>query len=233
MSLRLQRGRKGSASEILRKRLDRSLQRDLIANLDCLLPQEARRISANGAGLSRAIGLQGRSIHDVLKDCVRHIKTLHLLASSDIVDLRNRTRTGEDLRLQQSGEIATGNPSFRASAASSQVSDFIPFFPEDVLSDKQAYTRNTLNDPLPRTLTICVAQQHRYISRLLALLTSRSSAPLMHCFKLHCTLTCIDKNLFQLINCLRHVRHGSRMRVSVRYRPSMTGILLRYMVHRV
>ena len=151
MSLRLQRGRKGSASEILRKRLDRSLQRDLIANLDRLLPQEARRISANGAGLSRAIGLQGRSIHDVLKDCVHHIKTLHLPASSDIVDLRNRTRTGEDLRLQQSGEIATGNPSFRASAASSQlesqVSDFIPFFPEDVLSDKQAYTRNTLNDP--------------------------------------------------------------------------------------
>ena len=147
---RLKCGRQGSVSDSHRQSLNRSLQRNLIATLDRMLPPKARCCrSANGAG-TRAIGLHGRSTHDVLRDCIGHIQKLKLLAASDIVDLRNRKRTEEDPRLQQAGEI-TSIPSFRAcfraSAASSQVSNHIPFFPEDFVPDKQVCIRNTLNDP--------------------------------------------------------------------------------------
>ena len=54
----------------------RRRQKVLIEHLDDLLPPDAKRLATtNGAGV-RAIGLSGRSLHNVLHDVVDHLHAL-------------------------------------------------------------------------------------------------------------------------------------------------------------
>ena len=56
----------------------------LIANLDRILPEAARRKAFKGAGM-RSPGIHGRSTLNVIADCVDHIKGLHLEAAAALV----------------------------------------------------------------------------------------------------------------------------------------------------
>ena len=67
------------------KRQQRARQNHLVSVLDSLLPTGARCKPYKGAG-PRSTGLQGRSVLNVLADCVQLIKTAHLQAAALVVD---------------------------------------------------------------------------------------------------------------------------------------------------
>ena len=75
--------------------MERDIRKDLIARLDQALPVGSRSKPFKGAG-PRAIGIQGRSLLNVLRDCIGHVKQLHLNAASHLVDKRTCTRTAND-----------------------------------------------------------------------------------------------------------------------------------------
>ena len=63
-----------------RKRQRRSLQNALVSALDRALPDRARSKAFKGAG-PRSAGIRGRSIFNVLTDCIGWIKQMHLQAA--------------------------------------------------------------------------------------------------------------------------------------------------------
>ena len=75
--------------------MERDIRKDLIARLDQALPVGSRSKPFKGAG-PRAIGIQGRSLLNVLSDCIGHVKHLHLNAASNLVDKRAYTLTAND-----------------------------------------------------------------------------------------------------------------------------------------
>jgi hypothetical protein len=77
------------------KRMEREIRKDLIARLDHAIPVGSRSKQFNGAG-PRAVGIHGRSLLNVLSDCIGHVKHLHLNAASDLVDNRACTCTAND-----------------------------------------------------------------------------------------------------------------------------------------
>ena len=83
------------------KRRQRARQNNKIVELDTLLPEEARSKPFKGAG-PRSTGLRGRSVGNVLADCIRHIKSMHLQAAAARVDAaaaetqQPRQATGRD-----------------------------------------------------------------------------------------------------------------------------------------
>ena len=67
--------------ECWKRKQRRSGQKDLVATLDALLPNGARcKPERSGGGL--ASGLPGRSVLNVLADCVKLIKTAHMHAAA-------------------------------------------------------------------------------------------------------------------------------------------------------
>ena len=75
--------------------MEREIRKDLIARLDQTIPVGSRSKPFKGAG-PRAIGIQGRSLLNVLSDCIGHVKHLHLNAASNLVDKRACTWTSDD-----------------------------------------------------------------------------------------------------------------------------------------
>ena len=77
-----------------RKKLRRIESNLYIATLDRLLPNRARSKVFKGAG-ARSPGIQGRSICNVLTDCIQHLKNIHLEAASALVKRHESERSGE------------------------------------------------------------------------------------------------------------------------------------------
>ena len=94
------------------KRRQRARQNNKIVELDTLLPEEARSKPFKGAG-PRSTGLRGRSVGNVLADCIRHIKSMHLQAAAARVDAaaaetqQPRQATGRD----EGGDTSTRSES--------------------------------------------------------------------------------------------------------------------------
>lgn len=77
-----QTARKSQISKLQRKRKMREERRDLLRNLDSLLPEDARRSNPFKTSGSRACGTSGRSLDNVLYDVVEYIRQERAFHSS-------------------------------------------------------------------------------------------------------------------------------------------------------
>ena len=93
------------------KRQQRARQNQLVATLDSLLPTEARCKPFKGAG-PRSTGLQGRSVLNVLADCVQLIKTAHLNAAALVADAAGPAEQDHEDKqyMRAAGAHAEGEP---------------------------------------------------------------------------------------------------------------------------
>ena len=87
-----------------RKRQRRSLQNALVSALDRALPDRARSKAFKGAG-PRSAGIRGRSIFNVLTDCIGWIKQLHLQAACTLA-----AKHGKQARFVEMGHHAFVSP---------------------------------------------------------------------------------------------------------------------------
>jgi hypothetical protein len=82
-----------SASQ--KRQQQRARQNLLVSTLDSLLPKWARCKPGKSAGI-RSAGLQGRSVLNVLADCVELIKTAHMHAAALAVEARRAEHSAEE-----------------------------------------------------------------------------------------------------------------------------------------
>ena len=84
--------RRGSGYKEVRRKERRRRQGNLVRLLDAALPQNCRRgVCVNGAG-DRALGMSGRSMHDVLEDAIEAVA-----AALPDADARRRKRRGTEI----------------------------------------------------------------------------------------------------------------------------------------